>query len=276
MSFLEAIILGIVQGITEFLPISSSGHLVIVEKLMHLNVEGLKAFDVMVHVGTLVAILVYFWKDIAMLVEGLLTYTGALKKNTRRKQGQKLVELIIIGTIPAVIIGLLLGDTIDYFFRNTLYVGIFMIIISQVFFIAEHYYKNKSPKKIDEASKISYLSAIYIGIAQSFALIPGVSRSGITISTGMLRKTERSQAARFSFLLGIPAIFGAGLLTGIKIFKSGDGATLISPEYLVGFIAAAISGYFSIYFLMIFLKKHSLKGFAFYLLAIGIITILIG
>jgi undecaprenyl-diphosphatase len=275
MSFVEAIILGIVQGITEFLPISSSGHLVLVEKVMNLNVEGLKAFDVMVHVGTLLAILVYFWKDIVMLVEGLLTYTGTLKKNTRRKEGQKFVELIIIGTIPAVIIGLFLGDTIDYFFRNTLYVGFFMIIMSQIFFIVEHYYKSKSPKLIDNASKISYLSAIYIGIAQAFALIPGVSRSGITISTGMLRQTERSQAARFSFLLGIPAIFGAGLLTGVKIFKSGDGATLLSPEYLVGFVAAAISGYISIYFLMKFLKKHSLRGFAFYLLVIGIITLLL-
>jgi len=275
MSLFEAIILGIVQGLTEFLPISSSGHLVLFEEIFNLDVENLKAFDVMVHVGTLFAIIVYFWKDIIWLLTSLLSYVGLMKKNSKRKQGQFVIEMLIIATIPAVIIGVFFGDAIDYFFRDPLYIGLFMIVIAQIFFITEHFYKKNQKKLTKNIEELGYSKALYIGLAQALALIPGVSRSGITISTGMMNSLERSQAARFSFLMGVPAILGAGLFTAVKVLKSGDATTLITPEYIAGFLSAAISGYFAIYFLMRFLKKHSLFAFGVYLLIVGIITIIL-
>ncbi len=255
MSILDALILGILQGISEFLPISSSGHLVLGEHWLGLDVEGLKSFDVLVHVATLLAILVYFWRDVWGMIRAIF-----IKGDPYRK----LIGYIVLGTIPAVLIGLFGGDMIDYYYRNVAAVSAWMIVVAIVFFLGEYAYKRVGK------GKINLRKAMIIGAAQAFALIPGVSRSGSTIVAGLFQGIKREEAARFSFLLGIPAIAGAGLLT----ILGDSGAFSTPPEVLlVGFVASFLAGIASIAFLMKFLKKHSLAVFAVYLLAIGSINL---
>lgn len=269
MSIFEALLLGILQGITEFLPISSSGHLVLGESALGLNVEALKSFDVAVHMGTLAAIIIYFWKDFVGLIKGFFAWIGVLKKNPKHKEYQKLIGFILIGTVPAVVIALLFGDAIDYLFRSPLYVGLFMIIVAEVFIIAEGHLK-----KFKQETKIKLGHVIIIGLAQSVALIPGVSRSGSTIAAGIFQGISREKAARFSFLLAMPVIFGAGLLTLVKEVKADSFSVDLMPM-LVGFVASLAAGFGAVYFLMKFLKNHSLKVFSVYLFAVGAISVII-
>lgn len=269
MTFLDALILGLLQGITEFLPISSSGHLVLGEALLGLNVEALKSFDVAVHIGTLAAIIIYFWKDFVGLIMGFLSLLRIVKKKKKYEEYQKLVGYIVIGTVPAVIVGLLFGDAIDYLFRNPLYVGLFMIIVAEVFIIAEGVLK-----KYKEEVNVGLKQAVIIGLVQATALIPGVSRSGSTIAAGIFQGVSREKAARFSFLLAMPAILGAGLLTLVKDLKAGEFNVEAMPM-IVGFIASVASGFAAVYFLMKFLKNHTLKVFSVYLFAIGLISVII-
>lgn len=269
MGYGEALFLGVLQGITEFLPISSSGHLVLGESLLGLEVEALKSFDVVVHLGTFAAIIVYFWKDIIGLFRGFFSYIGLMKKSSDTKEYQNMIGYILIGTVPAVLVGLFLEDAIDFLFRSTLYVGLWMIIVGEVFILAEW-----ASKKIKKEQGLNWKKAVFIGIAQSAALIPGVSRSGSTIAAGLFQGMNRERAARFSFLLALPAIFGAGLLTGIKEFKAGTGLNVEFFSLIIGFIASAVAGFISVCFLMKFLKRHSLNIFAYYLFVIGTISVI--
>jgi undecaprenyl-diphosphatase len=241
MTLIQAIILGIVQGITEFLPISSSGHLVLGETLFNLHVADLKDFDVVVHVGSLLAILIYFWRDLLKT-----KYWGWL----------------ILGTVPAVIVGFTLEDQIDAIFRSALSVGVVMLIMGAIFCIPERLGKSKG--------KLTWLNVILIGFAQALALIPGISRSGSTIFTGKMLGLKREEAARFSFMLGSIAIAGAGLLTALDLTQFSIGAGTLAA----GFIASFAAGLASVTWLMRFLKKHSLRTFGVYLLAVGAITII--
>ncbi len=269
MTIFEALILGVLQGITEFLPISSSGHLVIGESLLGLEVEALKSFDVVVHLGTFAAIIIYFWKDVVGLFKGLFSYVGFVKKSPDNKEYRSLIGYILIGTVPALFVGLFLEDSIDFLFRNTLYVGLWMIVVAEVFILAEW-----ASKKFKKEEGLNWKKAIIIGVAQSVALIPGVSRSGSTIAAGLFQGVSREKAARFSFLLALPAIFGAGLLTGLKEFKAGGGLDVEFSPLVIGFIASAIAGFASVYFLMKFLKNHSLNVFAYYLFAVGAVSVI--
>ena len=269
MDFFQSLFLGVVQGITEFLPISSSGHLVLGESLLGLNVESLKSFDVVVHLGTFAAIIIYFWKDVVGLFNGLFSYVGLVKKSSSNKEYRSLVGYIIIATIPAVLVGLFLEDTIDFLFRNTFYVGLWMIIVAEVFLLAELVLK-----KFKNEEKLNWKKAIIIGLAQSVALIPGVSRSGSTISAGLFQGISREKAARFSFLLALPVIFGAGLLTGVKEIKA-SGLDVEFLPLMVGFVSSMIAGFISVYFLMKFLKRHSLNVFAYYLFVVGGVSVII-
>lgn len=263
MSWFDALILGIVQGVTEFLPISSSGHLILVEQFLDLKVETLKAFDVTLHVGTLLAILVYFWKD----VKEMLFAVGRLffGKFQLSDPYAKLIIFLIIGTIPAVIFGVF-GDWIDEHFRNFKSVGILMIVVAGIFLLAEFVYKKSSDKK---SAVQKWYQALIIGLAQALALIPGISRSGSTIVAGLFQGVERAAAARFSFLLGIPAMIGAALLTAMDVVKNGD-VNVGTLSLTVGFFSSFVFGLASVYFLMAFLKKHSLKIFAIYRIALAI------
>lgn len=278
MSLLQSLILGIVQGITEFLPISSSGHLVLFESFFELPVEQLRSFDVVVHVGTLLAILIYFRADIIQVIKD--TFQGKFQ----------MLSYLIIGTIPAVAVGFTYKDQLDSYFRHPEKVAIAMICAAVLFIIAEYVGKKHQAKKISQKrrittgkapvgklapktsetteSQLSWPGVILIGLFQSAALIAGVSRSGSTISAGLLSGMTREAAARFSFLLGSIAIFGAGLLTTKDVVSEG----LYFPGIevaLVGFFASLISGYVSVAFLMKFLKSNTLHVFAFYLIILA-------
>lgn len=267
MTFIEALILGVLQGITEFLPISSSGHLVLGETFLGLEVESLKSFDVVVHMGTLAAIVIYFWRDVVGLFKGLFAFIGIYKISARLREYQKLVGYIILASVPAVLAGLFLEDTIDFLFRDALYVGLWMIIVGEIFILSEGVLK-----KFKKEVQMGWFQALIIGLAQAVALIPGVSRSGSTIAAGLFQGVTREKAARFSFLMAMPVIFGAGLLTLVKEMKGG-GFDLELVPLVVGFVASMLAGFAAVYFLMKFLKTHTLKAFAIYLFVVGGVTV---
>lgn len=260
MEFSDSIILGILQGITEFLPISSSGHLVLGEYYLGLNVETLKSFDVVVHLGTLLAIFVYFKRDIWGILKALgHLFCGKIDKKDRYL---KLILFIIVGTVPAVFFAVFGEEWIDNTFRNVKSVGIWMFIVGIIYLIGEFAYKRR------KNNKMNYRKAFIIGLAQALALIPGVSRSGSTITAGLFQGIDRSSAARFSFLLGIPAIFGAGLFTVFNLPESGLEVSIL--PLFIGFLTSFIFGLLSVAFLMRFLKRNSLIVFSIYLIALGI------
>lgn len=257
MSELESIILGAVQGITEFLPISSSAHLIVLPWFFKVK-EGGITFDVMLHFGTLLAILtLYGRKFLTVLIEGLQD----LKE---RKLGNSLFFKIVAGTLPAVVCGLLFKDFIESYLR-TPYAAVFgLIAVSILMLICERIY-------VSEAS-ISYPVAIGIGIAQALALVPGTSRSGITITVGMLMGLKRTQAVDFSFLLSIPIILGTSLYESRHLNLDDAGSEI---ELLVfGVASSFIFGLLSLKFLIRFLKKHSLDVFAVYRIGLALIIIL--
>ena len=264
MNFLDAAILGALQGITEFLPISSSGHLILAEKFLNLEVESLKTFDVMLNLGTLLAVLIYFWHEVKGMIIALWKFVT--RKLPANDPYAKLIVYLILGTIPAVIFGLF-GDTIDSYFRNAKSVTILMIVVACVFIIAELFYKKVKTKKLEVST---WKQALIIGFAQSLALIPGISRSGSTIVAGLFQGIERENVAKFSFLLSIPAVCGALTFTGIKILKSGTVDVDFGPLF-VGFLTSFIFGILSVAFLMRFLKKHSFNVFAGYRIIFAIL-----
>ncbi len=265
MTLIDAVILGLLQGISEFLPISSSGHLIIAEKLLNLPYEALKSFDVSVHFGTLLAILAYFYKDILDLLKALYSWIGRVKSehlSEKLKEDRSMLLYLIIATIPAIFIGFFWGDFLDEYFRSPLSVAVMLIAVGLVFIIVEYWHK-----KIKE-SKISFNKSIVIGLAQAVALIPGVSRSGATISAGLVQGIKREQSARFSFLLGSIAITAASALSVYEIIK---GKVMLPPltVTVVGIVCSFVAGFISIAFLMKFLKKHTLNIFGIYRIAVG-------
>lgn len=255
MGILDALALGALQGVTEFLPISSSGHLVICEDLLGLEVEVLKSFDVSVHMGTLAAVLVYFWKDFR---EMIMVFFGFLTGRRYEEEYKKLILYIIIGTIPAVFAGIYLEKWIDMTFRSVWMVSLMMILLGVIFFAGEFI-----GEKIRK-SKLKWWKALIIGAAQAVALIPGISRSGSTIVTGLFTGLSREQAARFSFLLGAPAMLGAGIWTSMKGFSNFD----VVPT-IAGFFISFVVGLIAVFGLMKFLKNHSLSWFGAYLIIFG-------
>lgn len=268
MSFFDSLILGILQGITEFLPISSSGHLILAEDFLGLDTADLKSFDVLMHMGTFLAIAVYFWRDIW---EMLKAFVEIIQKRNFKNPYARLILWIFIGTIPAVIVGKFAGKNIDEIFRSSDRVAMNLIAIALVFLLAEYIYK-KCFKEKKGIEKLDWKNSLAIGFAQALALIPGVSRSGATISMGLLQGIERASAARFSFLLGLPAMLGAALLTSLETNPSDIYAVGVS-SLLTGFLSSFIAGILSIFFLMKFLRKHSLVWFAAYRIILAIFVL---
>ncbi len=247
MSYLQAIFLAIVQGLTEFLPISSSGHLVIFQKLFHFS-EAPVFFDVLVHVGGLGAILVFFRKELV-------------------KISRKTVWLIIIGTIPAIIIGLFLQAHINQIFNSLKLVGVALLINSGLLFLSKRFESlNRSFREM------KWLDAFLIGCFQAIAIIPGVSRSGSTIIAGLGRKLDRETAFKFSFYLAIPAILGALILQIPDLIYSPYGYL---GQSVLGMVVAGIVGYGALIILEKVLIKTRLWLFGFYCLVLGIVVLLI-
>jgi undecaprenyl-diphosphatase len=266
MDLFQALILGIVQGLTEYIPVSSSGHLVLVPWLLGWP-DAPFTFEVLVQWGTLVGVFIYFWRDIGEIVQGVIQ--GLIKGQPIGTYEAKLGWLVVIATIPAVLFGLLFKDFFESFFSAPIYVGVLLGLSAIILVVAERFGARQR-----ELESIGWLDAIVIGFWQMLALVPGVSRSGATISGGMLRDFDRPAAARFSFLMSVPALGGAGVVALKDLLGSG---TMLAelPALIVGFIAAAISGYLCIRWLLKYLQGHSLYAFAVYRVILSVIVIIV-
>jgi len=261
MDILQAIILGILQGATEFVPVSSSGHLVLVPWLLGWGEPGL-VFDTVVHWGTLLAVVVYFWRDWWALL------TAWLRGWARRDWSEpaaRLAWLLIVGTIPAAVLGYLLESFFESLFGEPAWVSFFLLVTAGLLALAERLGSRR--RRLEE---LGWLDALLVGLGQAAAIAPGISRSGATMSAGLFRGLERPAAARFSFLLATPVILGAGLLQMVDLLGAPDPLAQ-APALVVGFVAAAASGYLCIWGLLRYLQRGRLYPFAIYCAAFGLL-----
>ncbi len=264
---LRAIVLGIVQGLTEFLPISSSGHLILVPRLFNWEDQGL-SFDVGLHLGTLVALLVYFWRDWrAMITVGLADLARHQFAFRQHRRESQLIWLIALGSIPAVVVGLLFNSWIEDHVRQPWLVAIMLAGVGTVMLVAD-----RLGRRTRQIESVGIGDAVLIGIAQACALIPGVSRSGATMSAGLARGLTRDSAARFAFLLGTPAFVGAAVLKSSDLL--GESSTQLT-ELAVGFAFSAVVGFLVIHLLLRYLRTRSLLPFVFYRYGVAVITLVI-
>ena len=265
MSVVQAVVLGIVQGLTEFLPISSDGHLALVYRAFG-NTPDL-TYEVLLHGATLLALLVYFRRDLMDLLGSLLP------ANKERTADRRIVLLIAVGTVVSAFIALGLSGVVEPLSASLTWVGIFFLATSALMALAEVLYGRVA--KVDEPSRLSLVKTGFIGVLQGLAVLPGLSRSGSTISAGVMSGLERDEAARFSFLLGIPIIslaFGKDLLE-----LAQDGFALPDPlASVIGFAAAGVTGYLAIWWLLPFLKRHRLWWFVGYTAILGSVVLALG
>ena len=270
MPLLHAIILGIIQGLTEFLPVSSSAHLALIPWLLGWNDQGL-SFDIALHVGTVIAVIVYFFRDwVQVIAEGFGLKMGA---DQAIRRNPRLLWLLVLGSVPAGIAGLLVKDLAENVWRNNQYLIGSMLILVSLFM----WWADRQGSRNKDLGNVSASDSLVIGTAQALALVPGVSRSGITICAGLLRNLDRATAARFSFLLATPAIAGAAAKDAWDLMRHGGGIAGIPADMrtamLVGVIVSAITGALTIQFFLNFLKRQSLTFFVWYRLVFGIIVI---
>lgn len=259
MSLIQAVLLGLVQGITEFLPISSSGHLVLAQQFLNLDTSNFFYLTILTHLATLLAVVIYFRKTLLNLIIGFFK---------RDPESVKLTFFLIIATLPVVIAALLFNDFVESNFTSPIAVLV-CFLISGLFFIFAEYIQKKSLS----SKNLGYFNTLIVGISQAIALFPGISRSGSTLATGIALGLSRPKAAEFSFLLSIPTIIGAAIFTlkdGVPDVVAGNPFV-----YLASFLTSFIAGYAVISGLMKLYQKHSLKGFAYYLLAVSIIGLFI-
>ena len=266
MSIIEAIIVGIIQGATEFLPISSSGHLVLLPEIFNMPNPDLTLIG-LVHAGTLLAVLIYFRRDLWNIVTAVLRDLS--QRQPLASTDARLGWFIVVGSIPVAVIGLPLADFFEEIFSSPRAAAGFLLVTAVLLVLGERLLSgHKTP------AQMTWTDAIIIGLFQALALFPGVSRSGSTIVGGLVRGLDRPTAARFSFLLGIPAILGAGLQAILKIFMV-DGIEFSTSVYVVAFIAAAVSGYACIHWLLTWVRNHTLYGFAAYVAIFSLAFLLI-
>lgn len=269
MDIFQAIILGIVQGLTEFLPISSTAHLRIVPALFGWSDPG-AAFTAVIQFGTLVAVLIYFSRDIVTITGSVMK--GIARGNLLHDRDAVMGWMIAVGTVPIVVFGLLLKDQIETTFRSLYVISASLIVLALILMLAERALKEKITRGVHLKSlnDLSWRDAVLIGAAQAVALIPGSSRSGTTITGGLFLGLNRETAARFSFLLSLPSIFAAGMLELVKerdlLFSSDIGAV----NLIVATVVSGIVGYASIAFLLNYLKSHSTYLFIIYRIVLGV------
>ncbi|PCJ24586.1 MAG: undecaprenyl-diphosphatase [SAR86 cluster bacterium] len=262
MDFFQITFLGVLQGLTEFLPISSSGHLILPSLLFSWNDQGL-TFDVAVHVGTLVAVLLYFRKDILRLTLAWLK-SFAVRQNT---EDSRLAWMLIVATIPAGIAGLLLNDYVEEYGRSLLVIGVTSIVFALFL-----YWSDKTGSKQLSMAELNWKTVLLIGFAQVLAIIPGTSRSGVTMTAALFCNLDRRAAARFSFLMSIPLILGSGLLKGLDLAAEGGAAV----EWLVlayGALVSAVVAYFCIHFFLQLIERVGFVPFVIYRLIMGFLLL---
>lgn len=269
MTILQAIMLGIIQGITEFVPISSSGHLVLVPYIFNwqIPVEHAWVFNVLVQVGTLVAVIIYFWRD---LVSILLSFLDGLRKRQPFASSEtRMGWYLILTTIPATIIGMIFKDTVEAAFDSPRATAAFLLLTALLLLFAE-----RAGQRQKVLGDMTWKDALIIGCFQILALFPGVSRSGSTITGGMLRNLDRPTAARFSFLMSVPVMLGAGLLATFDLFEVSNLQGLLLP-LIIGFLTSVIVGYLAIHWLLTFLARRPLYIFSIYCAALGLLLLVV-
>lgn len=273
MSLFNALVLGIIQGVAEFLPISSSGHLSIAQNLLGLGVEGSDDvfFDVLLHLGTLAAVFVAYWSDIKEMVLEFFRTIGDIRRGGMPKDippARRLILLIIIGTLPLFLV-LPIQDTVEGLYSNTYFVGAALLVTGALLFACDRIRKGRKNEKSTTIGDV-----LVIGVGQAIATCPGISRSGMTISAGCFCGLERRFAVRFAFLLSIPAVLGANVLHITDVVSTGIDTALI-PSYILGVAAAAISGYLSIRLVRLVADKGKFGAFSYYCWAVGILTLVL-
>lgn len=262
MTIIYAFLLGIIEGLTEFIPVSSTAHMLIVQKLLNIPSNDIvTAFLILVQIGPLVALIIYFWNDLWMLLKAFFVKPLSTPEN-------KLVWFIIIATIPALAAGALLEKRVEALFQTPFFeAGIRLLTAAVLLSLAE-----RLGKRTRNLESMTWLDALVVGLFQIIAVFPGASRSGSTISGGMLRGLDRPSATRFAFLLAIPVMFAAGVYKSISVFKLHVWRELL-PPLAVGFVIAAIVGWLAIKWLINYLNKNSLYVFAAYCAAVGVIVL---
>lgn len=281
MDFIQSAVLGLVQGLTEFIPVSSTGHLILAREIMGLDLAGSLSFDAILQLATGLAVLVYFGKDIWQII---------------KTWNYKLMVTLVVATIPAIVLGLLLQDYMDTVFRGTGIVAVTLVLGAVLFYLAEKYnlsrHQNDTlpltngretfgmsserlglPLSGEDFPKVSLKKGFLVGLFQCLALIPGMSRSGSTISGGLFAGLSREAAVRFSFLLSLPIIFGSGLKKVWDLSQTGA-LSNIESSLIIASIFAFISGLLAIHFLLKFLKNHSLNYFGVYRIILAIIILI--
>lgn len=269
---IQALIMGLVQGLTEFIPVSSSGHLILVPWVMGWKdpfIDSL-AFGVMLHMGTLLALILYFWRDWMTLIPAGLA--SIRDRSLRDDPDRKMAWLLVVATIPAVLVGPLLSDKIESLVREPGPVAVMLCVGAAILLLADRW-----GSKVREMDSMTFGGALGIGLAQVLALVPGISRSGVSIAAGLIEGLNREAAARFSFLMATPVVAGAGLWEARKLVTGEAG---VHPELrlvLIGFIAAATSGVLAIHFMLEFLRRRPVTLFVAYrvLAAMAVFVILL-
>lgn len=276
MDIFQAIILGIVQGLAEFLPVASAGQVILVTHILNVtfpNQSGAIAFNTLLHLGTLTAVVGFFWRDLIKIIKAFVysllnlfqgTFTDGLKEDVHKR----LAWLLIVGTIPVAIVGVLFTKQFEALFNNVVAVGVFLIINGFILVLSEHFAKPGDKKVMG----LTFKNSLIIGAFESLALFPGISRSGSSISAGLLLGLERQCAARYAFLLAIPAIAGAVIVE----FKNIGALTETNTASIIAaYIAVVIFGYLSIGLLIRLIKSTSLRVFAYYCWIVGALTLIL-
>ena len=271
MTYLSSFLLGLVQGLAEFLPISSSGHRSIAQNLLGLNTEIPEFFDVLLHLGTLVAVFVAYWRDICDMVAELIHGVGDLVHGTTPRQvppARRLILLIIVGTLPLFIL-LPIHKQVQALSNNMVFIGAALVVTGFLLFACDLVRKGKKTERTATIADV-----LVVGLGQAIATMPGISRSGMTITTGCFMGFERKFAVRFSFLLSIPAVLGANILSLKDALDTGIIWAEV-PMYVVGVITAAVVGYACIRLLRLVAEKGRFGAFAYYCWAVGLLTLLL-
>ncbi len=287
MELWKAIVMGVIQGVAEFLPVSSSGHLAIFKHILNIDFEtGGIVFDVMLHMGTLVAIFVAFWTDVKELIIEGFSIIGDFFANVSRFVGnlfskkkkpykqivntayRKFVMLVIVSTIPTGIVGVVFKDVIEQASATLIVPGICLVITSILLHIAD-----KAPNGNKDAEEVSYKEAGLVGIAQGIATLPGISRSGTTITACRVLGFDKNFAVKYSFIMSIPAVLGAAVLELGEFSLAGVGMVTF-VNYLVGTVIAAVVGYICIKTMLVIVRKKNFKGFSYYCLIAGVVAII--
>ena len=271
MSIWNAILLGLVQGIAEFLPISSSGHLSILQNLFHMSTteNGHLFFDVLLHLGTLISICIVYWRDIVAMVRETFAFFRNTRLPAEQRQQQlpaaRMVLMIILATLPLFLI-LPINDKVEQLYYHTFFIGLMLILTGSLLFVAD-----KMPKGTRTEKNMRVRDALIIGVCQAVATIPGLSRSGTTIAAGMATGLDRSFAVRFSFLMSLPAVLGANILS---LAKAGIDVSLL-PAYLIGMLVAMVSGVAAIGLVKRLTSKGRFGAFSYYCWGAGALTMIL-